>query len=202
MAEPRATQPYITKTEKWNKRVYGKTINGDFKGYYATGQIQHEFKFNDAGKREGEQVYKYENGQIAVKGNFTNGKESGLVKEFYETGELKSEKNFNNGDVDLATIKTYDAKKEIVKKSDVPQNKAPDIKIKKDEKIINAKITPTILNGKHILYNSNKQITKDGNFVENRLMDGKAYIYNENGILTRIAIYKNGMYSGDGVIEN
>jgi antitoxin component YwqK of YwqJK toxin-antitoxin module len=32
-------------------------------------------------------------------------------------------------------------------------------------------------------------------------MDGKAYFYNENGILTRVAVYKNGIYVGDTPAE-
>jgi antitoxin component YwqK of YwqJK toxin-antitoxin module len=48
---------------------------------------------------------------------------------------------------------------------------------------------PLVLNGQYILYNKNKQISKDGIFKENRFMEGKAYIYNENGILVRIAVY-------------
>ena len=61
---------------------------------------------------------------------------------------------------------------------------------------------PLVLNGQNITYNKNKQITKDGVFVNNRLMDGKAYIYDENGIIQRIAKYKNGVYIGDTPIEN
>jgi antitoxin component YwqK of YwqJK toxin-antitoxin module len=52
------------------------------------------------------------------------------------------------------------------------------------------------------LYNKNRQISKDGIFKDNRLMEGKAYIYDENGILIRIAIFKNGIYVGDAPIEN
>ena len=33
-------------------------------------------------------------------------------------------------------------------------------------------------------------------------MDGKAYIYDDNGILIRIAVYKNGIYVGDTQVEN
>jgi antitoxin component YwqK of YwqJK toxin-antitoxin module len=32
-------------------------------------------------------------------------------------------------------------------------------------------------------------------------MTGKAYIYNEDGILIRIAMYKDGQYIGDTQIE-
>ena len=59
-----------------------------------------------------------------------------------------------------------------------------------------------VLNGKQTLYNKSKQITKDGWFKDNRFMEGKAFIYNDNGILTQIAVYKNGIYVGDAPIEN
>jgi antitoxin component YwqK of YwqJK toxin-antitoxin module len=174
---------------------------GNLTQYYENGQVQHDFKFNANGKREGEQVYKYENGQTAVKGNFVNGKETGVIKEFHETGELKAEKTFNEGNVDVASIKFFDPKKEFVKKTETLKNE-PKITVKADEKPNSANKAPLVLNGQHKLYNGNKQITKDGAFKENRLISGKAYIYNENGILTRVAIYKNGIYAGDGVLEN
>lgn len=174
---------------------------GALKQYYENGQVQHDFKYNQAGKREGEQVYKYENGQTAIKGNFANGKETGTIKEFHESGELKAEKTFNNGAVDVASIKTYEAKNDVAKKEVVPDN-APKLVVKADEKPLDAPAkTSTILNGKHTLYDRNRNVTKDGIFKDNRFMEGKAYIYNENGILTKIALYKNGTYVGEGVIE-
>lgn len=173
---------------------------GNLKQYYENGQVQHDFKFNEGGKREGVQVYKYENGQTAIEGQFVNGKETGTIKEYHENGDLKAEKTYNNGNVDVNSIKTYDPKKEnVVKKDNVGD--APKVLVKADEKPQDAK-GPTILNGKYTLYDKNKQITKDGVFKDNRLMDGKAYIYDDNGILKRVAIYKNGVYAGDGVIEN
>jgi antitoxin component YwqK of YwqJK toxin-antitoxin module len=175
---------------------------GNLKQYYDNGQVQHDFKFNESGKRDGEQVYKYENGQTAIQGVFANGKESGTIKEFNEEGKLKAEKTYNDGAVDVATIKTFETKP--VKEKVVEMDNAPKLIVKPDEKpqdAIAVKSGPTVLNGKHTLYDKNKQVTKDGVFENNRFMEGKAYIYNENGILTRVAIYRNGLYVGDGVIE-
>ncbi len=171
---------------------------GNFKQYYENGEVQHEFKFNASGKREGVQTYKYENGQVAVQGNFIDGKETGTVKEFHENGQLKAEKKYDNGNVDVASIKTYESTEKIVKKVETPDN-APKIAIKADEKPATG---PLVLNGKQTLYNKNKQVTKDGIFKDNRFMEGKAYIYNDNGILTQVAVYKNGIYIGDAPIEN
>lgn len=176
---------------------------GNYKLYYDNGQVQHEFVFNNSGKREGAQKYYYDNGQIAIEGNFVSGKESGLIKEYHENGDIKAEKNYADGAVDEASIKFFEPKKPIAKKSDVPAENAPKVVVSKDEAPNEAakKTGPMVLNGQHTLYNKNKQITKDGVFKENRFMEGKAYIYNENGILTRVAVYKNGIYVGDTQVE-
>jgi antitoxin component YwqK of YwqJK toxin-antitoxin module len=176
---------------------------GPYKLYYENGQPQHEFNFNASGKREGPVKYFYENGQLAIEGNFVNGKEAGVIKEYHENGDLKAEKTFNDGAVDVASIKEFEPKKPIVKIKEEPIDNAPKVVLKPDEKP-NGVVTkgPYVLNGQNITYNKNKQITKDGVFKENRLMDGKAYIYDENGILQRIAKYRNGSYIGDSPIEN
>lgn len=172
---------------------------GEMKQYYTNGEVQHEFKFNEGGKRDGQQTYKYENGQVAVQGNFKEGKETGVIKEYYEDGKIKAEKTYNNGNVDVASIKTYDSKTPIAKKDEL-KNAPIAPAVDKDEKTLDAK-GPMVLNGKHTLYNKSKQVTKDGIFKDNRLMDGKAYFYNDNGILERIAVYKNGVYAGDTQVD-
>ncbi len=177
---------------------------GNYKLYYDNGQVQHQFVFNQNGKRDGSQTYFYENGQKAVEGNFVNGKENGIIKEYYENGDPKAEKNFADGSVDVNSIKEFQPKKPLVKKTDEPADNAPKVTVTKDEKPNEAVAPkgPMILNGQHTLYNKNKQITKDGVFRDNRLMDGKAYIYDDNGILSRIAVYKNGVYVGDTQVDN
>lgn len=181
---------------------------GNYKLYYDNGQIQHEFIFSPTGKREGPQKYFYDNGQLAIEGNFSNGKESGIIKEYYENGDQKAEKNFADGNVDVASIKEFQPKKPIAPKSENPADNAPALKVKEDErpneaakKGVPAK-GPMVLNGQYVLYNKNKQITKDGIFKENRFMEGKAYIYDDNGILQRVAVYKAGLYVGDTQVEN
>ncbi|MCW3075522.1 MAG: hypothetical protein JWO32_131 [Bacteroidetes bacterium] len=177
---------------------------GNYKLYYENGQVQHEFVFNPTGKREGAQKYYYENGQVAIEGNFSNGKESGLIKEYHENGDIKAEKNYADGNVDVASIKEFAPKKPLVKKSDEPADNAPKITVTKDEapnEAVKKTAGPLVLNGAHTLYNKSKQITKDGVFKDNRFMEGKAYMYDENGILMRVAVYKNGIYVGDTQAE-
>jgi antitoxin component YwqK of YwqJK toxin-antitoxin module len=181
---------------------------GNYKLYYDNGQVQHEFVFSQTGKREGLQKYYYDNGQLAIEGNFSNGKESGVIREYYENGDPKAEKNFMDGNVDVASIKEFQPKKPMAPKSENPAENAPVIKVKDDERPNEAAVSktaargPMVLNGQYTLYNKNKQITKDGIFKENRFMEGKAYIYDDNGILSRVAVYKGGVYVGDTQVEN
>ena len=178
---------------------------GDYKLYYENGQVQQAFKFNTSGKREGEQKYMYENGQVMIEGNWAEGQESGILKEYYENGDLKSEKNFTGGYLDIATVKTYEPKKPLVK--EVVKEVVPDPAVKAPPVVTDKKVEqvnigkPFTGEGYFKLYNRNKQISKDGTFHKNQLTDGKDYIYNSNGILIRIALYKAGKYIGDGVIE-
>jgi len=168
---------------------------GNYKLYYENGQVQHEFVFNATGKREGPQKYYYDNGQLAIEGNFMNGKESGVIREYYDNGDVKAEKNYADGTVDEASIKEFQPKKAIVARSANPADNAPPVKAREDEKPNEAVKKPAakgpmVLNGHFTLYNKNKQISKDGVFQDSRLMEGKAYIYDENGILQRVAVYK------------
>lgn len=179
---------------------------GNYKLYYDNGQVQHQFVFNESGRRQGEQKYFYENGQLAIEGNFENGKESGVIREYHENGDLKAEKTYQEGSVDEASIKFFQPKKPLKPLSQEVVDNAPVVKVRDDEApneaaIPEGKKPPTVLNGKYTLYNRNKQITKDGEFKDNRFIEGKAYFYNENGILERIAVYRNGLYIGDAQVE-
>lgn len=172
---------------------------GDYKLYYDNGQVQQAFKFNPSGKREGPQTYFYENGQVMIEGSWAEGKEAGVVKEYYENGDIKSEKSFNEGSIDIAKTKTFEPKKPIIKSPEEKMEAPPiiaDVKKDKDNlgKVFNGE-------GYWKLYNNNKQVSKDGTFTKNKLIDGKVYYYDNDGILTRIAVYKGGKYVGDAVVE-
>ena len=48
------------------------------------------------------------------------------------------------------------------------------------------------------LYNKDDEIFLDGDFFNYQLWNGKAYVYDEDGILLRVKIYKKGQYHSDG----
>lgn len=180
---------------------------GNYKLYYENGNVQHEFTFNASGKREGEQVYHYEDGKTMIKGNWQNGKESGTITELWPDGTIKKSINYLNGEADLASIIEHEPKKDMpvrAKKDDIKNApKLEVIEVKKTEEIDPGKAIQSVfltLNGEHSTY-EHKQISKTGYFENNQLINGKAYIYDVNGILKRIAVYKKGRYAGDAPLE-
>jgi len=173
---------------------------GDYKLYYENGQVQQEFKFTAGGKREGEQKYYYESGQIMIEGNWAGGKEAGIIKEYYENGDIREEKNFNDGVFDAATSKSYEPKKPVVAKTPEEKIVSPPVIPQKTEKDNMGK--PFSGEGIWKLYNANRQVSKDGMFHDYKLVEGKVYFYNQDGLLTRIAIYKGSHYVGDAIIED
>lgn len=172
----------------------------EFKRYYKNGQVSQDFKFNETGKRDGEQKYFHENGQVMIEGNWNGGKEAGLIKEYNSDGSLRAERFYNNGAMDESKSKVYEKKDNNL--ADEIKD-APEVKVVADKSETSGSSGHKFTgNGKHKLFNKNKQISKDGIFKNYRLMDGKWYRYNEDGILVKIEIYKNGRYIGDGVIED
>lgn len=181
---------------------------GDYKLFYDNGEPQHEFKFNKSGKREGPQKYFHPNGELMIEGVWANGNEAGEVKEYYDNGDLKSVKSFNNGTIDPAATKTYEPKKPVASaKTEPVVPTAPPAGVTPKALVVDAAKEQTNLGvfngeGQWKLYNKNKQISKDGIFSKGKLVDGKIYFYNSDGILTRIGVYKGGSYVGDAPIED
>jgi antitoxin component YwqK of YwqJK toxin-antitoxin module len=183
------------------KGIWERTKNtGDFKRYHENGKVSQEFTFTESGKRSGEQKYYYENGQLRLVGTWQEGQETGEMREYYENGDLMSIKNFNEGILDKDSYQSYAPKtpqKDPLEKQ-MDEGKEMKVTATKDEKPNQGGFDG---NGYKKLYNRNRQIAKDGEFKNYRLMDGKQYKYDDNGLLIQIMIFKNGKYIGDGVIE-
>jgi antitoxin component YwqK of YwqJK toxin-antitoxin module len=59
----------------------------------------------------------------------------------------------------------------------------------------NGKFQP---NGYNKVYNAQDEIWQDGDFKDGRLYNGKVYVYDRDGILLKVKVYKNGVYHSDG----
>lgn len=180
---------------------WARTKNtGSFKRYHSNGQVAQDFNFTDGGKRTGKQTYYYENGNLRLEGTWTEGLETGEMKEYYENGDLMSVKNFADGVLDKESVASYAPRQPIEDPIEKVVSDGEDMKVTADHTEQPNQGTFDG-NGYKQLFNKNKQIAKDGTFKNYRLMDGKQYVYDENGLLKQIMIFKEGRYIGDGVIE-
>lgn len=170
---------------------------GPYKLYYEDGKVRQEFSYNPLGQRDGVQKYYHPNGTLMIEVTMKAGKEEGLMKEYYENGELKAEKYFNAGNMDLIRTKTYEPKK--------PVDETPKAPEEEEQKAV-APVAKTNdlpnkgnFNGEGfwILYR-NGQISMKGTFHLRKLMEGEERIYDNNGILIRVKLFKEGRYIGDG----
>lgn len=166
---------------------------GGFKRFHENGQTAQEFVFNESGKRDGKQVYFYENGQVMIEADIEAGKEK-FVKEFYEDGSIKAEKSFVDGELDVANTKVYEPKNPIKNDDDLANSPVKIVKVDKNDEVNSGSFNG---NGQHTMYNKDKQLSKVGFFENFRLMDGLLYKYDANGILIVIEKYKAGRYIGD-----
>lgn len=175
---------------------------GAYKSYYGNGQTFYDFNYTNTGKREGEQKYFYENGQLMMKGTMMDGKETGTWEEHYENGDIRAKKTFNDGALDAENTEVYASKQPIApRKEEISSKEPPKIVDTKIEKANEAQ-KPFDGNGYAKLFLSGGRISKDGDFKNFRLINGKDYMYNSDGILERIGVYKEGKYVGDAPIED
>jgi antitoxin component YwqK of YwqJK toxin-antitoxin module len=203
--------PYTTYYENGKVEEKGNwSLNknlGQFTRYYENGQVQQQFNFDEGGKRTGEQKYFYDNGQLMMVGKWNGGKEDGEIKEYYSNGDLKSVRVFNGGVMDEAASSFKKPASPAVATSAEPEPiKDDNNKVKTATAVTETQAKPNIGyfdgNGQHTLYNKNRQISHKGVFKDGRLVDGKVYRYDKDGILVKIEIYSSGQYVGDGVITD
>lgn len=189
---------YYSNGQLEEKSSWNRNKNyGEFKRYYENGQPMQEFYFGINGKRSGEQLYFYSNGQVEVSVDVVDGKENGSLKRYYENGELKSEMKVNMGVAEKDSYVEYKAEKEV--KVIVEEPKV----IKKVAKVEKAKPNLGTIDpdGYNKLYTRSLLIKWDGYYHHGKPWNGKKYIYDQNGLLIRIEVYKSGLYIGNGVID-
>lgn len=57
-----------------------------------------------------------------------------------------------------------------------------------------------VANGLNKLYTESSEIWMDGHFINGQLYSGKVFIYDRDGVLLKVRVYKNGVYDSDGVL--
>ena len=156
--------------------------SGQYKYYHENGNVKYDWNYNSSGKREGEQKYFHANGMLQYLGDWKNGNEAGQLVEYYEDGSVKTKRYFNDGKID--ETKTQES----------VQGKVFDENIKK----YSGKAQPKpmgrgeIVDGFNRLYNGDGTVSKEGEFKNKQLIDGKAFVY-QNGKLVKTLVFKGGV---------
>lgn len=57
---------------------------------------------------------------------------------------------------------------------------------------------PFYSNGYHTIYNKQALLWQEGIFKDGKLSDGKVYVFDKDGILLKVEIYKSGVYCLQG----
>ena len=86
---------------------------GEYRYYHENGNLFYNWVYNSQGKREGNQQYFYDNGNLMIEGNWKEGAETGLLKEYYENGSVKSEKQFATGKIEPEATVNYELSKKF-----------------------------------------------------------------------------------------
>jgi len=185
--------------------------DGVWKMYYPNGKIKSEITFRKM-KVDGFAKMYYENGCIQEEGLWQNNRWIGNYKQYrgdtcgkvlydFDYGTTGKRQGSTQWPPDGQIMMKWDMKEgwiEYYENGDT----AKIIKKTFQDKSDTTKPSPPFNGtGYAVLKNLSGQISKDGTFKNYKLIDGKDYIYNKDGNLTQIAVYKNGQYIGDAPIE-
>jgi len=187
---------YIRYHKNAKKQLEANFIQNKYKGvynrYYSNGKLAYSGNYNNNGEESGLIQFFYKNGNIQTEYSAKNGRPFGKIKNYYRNGSLKSE-----------ILLDGDGKKKSAFSYELSVDKP--IKVL-DQKPIEAPIVrnPNThgvgfeLFGYNKVYNENDEIWMDGTFKNGKLWDGKLYIYDEDGIIQKVKVFKKGVYHSDG----
>ncbi len=187
----------------------------EYRFFYENGNPEYVWQYSDDGKRTGTQKYFYDNNKLHIEGVWNNGKEEGEQKEYYKnggikkvsnwtdgisngktteyytSGEVKIVKIFNNGVLDENSVVFYAKNSNTETNNNNIKNNTNTI----DNNNTNNKnntYNAFTGNGFNKLFNSKKQLTKEGIFENGVLLKGKKYYYDSKGELKRTDFIEKG----------
>lgn len=179
----------IRETGSFEKNQYQDSL----KRFHQNGQLEYEAKYNELGKEQGKVKFYYPNGQVEFEYAAENGVASGKAFRYYENGDIKEAIEYNSdGTVAKSEPKDMVNPPITVKDPGASVEGAPIIS---NPIVKGGKFQP---NGYNKVYNTEDEIWQDGDFKGSRLYNGKVYVYDRDGILLKVKVYKNGVYHSDG----
>ena len=147
--------------------------------------------FNDQGKESGVVTHYFDNGKPEFVYEADNGIPKGKAVRYWPNGDVREELVYAE-DGSIASTS-----------GEIPmQSPAEDIAKDKPK----GKEAPTVSNkernfepnGYNKVFNDDKELWMEGDFKNGKLHNGRLYIYDEDGLLLKVEVYKNGVYHSDG----
>lgn len=173
-------------------------------GYPENGKIEEGRYVND--RKEGFWIkYHIDGITPKMKGAYLNNRPNGKYWKYNLDGTERDSGTFEQNNFNL--IRGQGANQSAPKDSllEFQLNNSNDT-IQKNEKSpeiapkIRGCVTGTVFkeNGYNKVYNENDEIWQDGEFKNGKLCDGKVYLYDSDGILVEVKVYKAGLYHSSG----
>lgn len=174
----------------FEKNIYKDSLIRKFEN----GQVSYQGFYNEIGKENGKIRYYYPNGQLEYEYDANNGVVTGKAVRYYENGDIKEIAYYDaNGTQTKSEQK--DPVNPMVRVKDPGQSNEKPPVISGTPKTQGVKWAPNAYNK---VYNNDGEIWQDGIFKNGALWDGKVYVYDSDGILLKVKVYKNGVYHSDG----
>lgn len=167
----------------------GRRYVDTLKRYSMNGNLTYQAYHNESGQESGEVKYFYDNGNPEFIYEANNGIPTGKAIRYWSNGELKEEIVFNEEGEIENTTGTIEPKKAVLEVDKSNLKKAPKV----EEKIAHYEV-----NGYNTIYNQNNELWMVGEFKNKRLWNGKLYIYDEDGLLQNVEVYKEGVFHSNG----
>lgn len=182
----------------------GRMMKGPHIMINEDGVVTIEKNYGEDGKMEGKQIHRYDNGQIEVEFEKKDGKNTGKTVYYYKNGDVRKTIEYGeNGEV----LKTEE--KERVrpaykpKKPKKPGKRAPKVPsgthLQIDGKKIDAVEIPP---GRQKIFLPGGDILYDGFFEDGVFREGEYFVYDSDGLLDHIEVYKDFEYVANGVIKD
>lgn len=193
----RPSGPYVKYWPDGKVREEGNFTKNKYQGtlkrYHKNGVLEYEADYSPDGKEQGTVKYYYANGQEEFVYEAQNGIPTGKAVRYYENGDIK-EVIFYSASGKVEQSEQREMVSAPVNHVDPEQSKEEAPKIATPR----TKGAPFKPNGYNKVYNENDEISQDGEFRNSRLWDGKVYVYDSDGILLKVKVFKKGVYHSDG----
>lgn len=178
-------------------------------------------------RKEGVWIKYHSNGNPKLKGEFENGRPHGSYEKFWENGIIKERGCFRNTKCLNDSVYFYNEEGVLIRTDLIKYKYSPNGKIKEssdcsrkndtitndrsvnpdqnkqNQEIIyqpsmNTKSVPFNPDGYNKVYNEKNELYLEGIFNNGLLWDGKHYVFDLDGILLKVEVYKEGKYFGEG----